>query len=475
MERLWSFLKSNVLEEIHNLESALIQTTEDLNAISLDVLREDTVAHRLLRDSSPNTLRDVQVFLAAAAVRRDACNALHQLEGAPSSSMPRLPASPSGLIAARIQDEKDTRDAVLRENIGARVEQLKARKRLLEHRRALSSLLPEVESFIQRQRWALKATKAKGNTSHITKAYNTMFNELVTMRYLELFQDAIRAMGRSVLVKVDTYAQKGEVYRQIVVEKSKSVASNMATPERVLSEGEKRAVALADFLTEVALDTGSGCIVLDDPVTSLDLEWRSDIARMLAQEAVHRQVVIFTHDLPFLYQLKLSAKEAAVSASYHWITRGGEDDRPGYVVLNDSPALEPEYKSAQRSREFYSQAKAALAGDQEAILRQGFSALRSCYEAFVVFDLFNRVIQRFDPRIEFASLKEIVIDPDMVTEVSDGFSRISRYIDGHLHSDALGDQRPSLTALLREIETFEDLRKRLRALKAAQKKNSPAV
>jgi wobble nucleotide-excising tRNase len=53
-----------------------------------------------------------------------------------------------------------------------------------------------------------------------------------------------------------------------------SAPSEIATPDKILSEGEKLAVALADFLTEVALDTTSRAIILDDPVTSLDLEWR---------------------------------------------------------------------------------------------------------------------------------------------------------------------------------------------------------
>src|SRR5690606_31591904 len=38
----------------------------------------------------------------------------------------------------------------------------------------------------------------------------------------------------------------------------------------ILSEGEQRALALAGFLTEVALTDGSGPIIIDDPVSSLD-------------------------------------------------------------------------------------------------------------------------------------------------------------------------------------------------------------
>jgi len=37
--------------------------------------------------------------------------------------------------------------------------------------------------------------------------------------------------------------------------------------DQILSEGEKRAVAIADFLTEAALDRHNRGIILDDPVT----------------------------------------------------------------------------------------------------------------------------------------------------------------------------------------------------------------
>src|SRR3546814_12983662 len=39
---------------------------------------------------------------------------------------------------------------------------------------------------------------------------------------------------------------------------------------QILSEGEQRALALAGFLTEVALTEGSGPIIVDDPVSSHD-------------------------------------------------------------------------------------------------------------------------------------------------------------------------------------------------------------
>ena len=68
----------------------------------------------------------------------------------------------------------------------------------------------------------------------------------------------------------------------------------------VLSEGEHRAIALACFLAEIYLDPKAvSCIVLDDPVSSLDHARAKKVAQRLLDESQKRQVIVFTHDLHF--------------------------------------------------------------------------------------------------------------------------------------------------------------------------------
>ena len=73
---------------------------------------------------------------------------------------------------------------------------------------------------------------------------------------------------------------------------------------------------------------------------------------------------------------------------------------------------------------------------------------------------------RFDERISFGRLKDIVWDQSIADDVIAACARLSRYIEGHLHSDAFGAQKPTPRTLLDEIEGFEALRKRLRSLRA---------
>ena len=99
-----------------------------------------------------------------------------------------------------------------------------------------------------------------------------------------------------------------------------------------MSEGEQRAVALADFLTEIALNPANAGIVLDDPVNSQDHQRKELIARRLIKEARSRQVIVFTHDLVFLNNLVQFTEEEEVQYQAHWVDRDA-DGNPGCVAL----------------------------------------------------------------------------------------------------------------------------------------------
>ena len=94
----------------------------------------------------------------------------------------------------------------------------------------------------------------------------------------------MRRLNCPLRVKIKTKPQKGETLKQIILE-TPDADTALHKLEKILSEGEKRAVALADFLTEIALDETSRGIVLDDPVTSLDWEWKETVANCLRRRS----------------------------------------------------------------------------------------------------------------------------------------------------------------------------------------------
>lgn len=461
--RLWEFLEGEAQEQLAKAENTLLEKRHALQGLGVDFFDDQSVSYRHLQEHAPAIVGEIKNFIIACGERRNRLLAAVDAR-MEKVEVPPLPENPVTEVERVVESLNARLDELQKKDRAEEIKRLEQEKRELDHRALLGQHLNEIEEYVQRRIWGCKAERIGGTTAHITKKHNQLFNQLVTDRYVELFEQMLRDFGRPLRVKVETSGRKGQVYKQIVIESHPSTA-DMATPDKVLSEGEKRAVALADFLTEVALDTTSSAVILDDPVTSLDLEWRGLIASILAKEAERRQVIVFTHDLPFLYLLKQRCEQEQVNIVTHWIKRGDSDNKPGYVFLNNSPALERDYRKPNRAREIYERAKNAPAAEQEALLRDGFGALRATYEAFIIFDLFNEVVVRFDERISFGRLKDVVWDRTIADDVIAACERLSRYIEGHLHSDAFGAQKPTPRVLLDEIEAFEELRKRLNDLR----------
>lgn len=68
-------------------------------------------------------------------------------------------------------------------------------------------------------------------------------------------------------------------------------------------------MALASFLAELSVDDRKSAIIFDDPINSLDHKWRRKFAKRIVEESLTRQVIVFTHDMPFLKMLEESSDE----------------------------------------------------------------------------------------------------------------------------------------------------------------------
>jgi hypothetical protein len=75
------------------------------------------------------------------------------------------------------------------------------------------------------------------------------------------------------------------------------------SPRLTLSEGQRNALGLCIFLA-MAKQSGNKCpIILDDVVVSMDRDHRSQVAALLEREFSDRQVILFTHDREWFFEL----------------------------------------------------------------------------------------------------------------------------------------------------------------------------
>lgn len=466
--RLWEYLKGEAQTKMEKIHLVLEAKRKELVNIDLDFFDEQSVYYRHLHECDQGLTCKVVNFVESCRKRRE--NVLQMITTLSKVSLAPLVDHEMSEIKLIITKVKKQLDDLEKKNPVQEIAKLVKEQVLLKHRRLLGQYHQKMENYVKKQIWVQQASKIGGSTKHITDEYNDLFRRLVTERYLKQFEQILKDLGRPLKVKVQTKGKKGEALKQIVLEAGPSSQIEKAGPDKVLSEGEKRAVALADFLTEVALDEASSGIILDDPITSLDFEWKETITPILVQEAKSRQVVIFTHDLHFLYLLKKFSEREPVEMLTHWIKRGDNDGKPGYVFLENSPAMERDYRNTQRARDLHGKLKNAPPEEQEALIKEGFGAIRTTYEAFVIFDLFKEVVMRFNERISIGRLKDIIWDNSIVDEVVAKTELLSKYIEGHLHSDISLAQKPTPDMLLTEIEAFEALKKKFNELK---KQNIP--
>ena len=222
---------------------------------------------------------------------------------------------------------------------------------------------------------------------------------------------------------------------------------------QVLSEGEHRCVALAAFMAELATTENKSTIVFDDPVSSLDHMHREAVAKRLVAEAARRQVIVFTHDLAFLFELHRAAddgepKPQVVITS---ISRGAE--KAGFC------RNEPPFK-ARRVSDITVKLTNQLAnerchfdqGNQDEwrnTVKSIAGSLRDTWEVAVE-EVVGHVIRRLSNQVKTAGLVKLtaITVPDCEA-MRDAFGRCSELL--HSAAPALNRPLPRPEAITDEI------------------------
>jgi energy-coupling factor transporter ATP-binding protein EcfA2 len=342
-------------------------------------------------------------------------------------------------------------------NIVSEISILDKEIELLSDKKKLSSYLAEIENYLKDLQWIDKAvlSKSKLNPIGITKKQGELYSKYITEKYSKLFEEECITLDAPKTVEILQRHTKGQTVRSLKIKDY--------VPSDILSEGEQRSIALADFLTEIQLDENNMGVIFDDPVTSLDHIRRSTIAQRISELAKTKQVIVFTHDLVFVDFLKSNSDKENMSG--HWITNQG--GKVGSISLNNGPVTESGYKNTDIPDKLLKECEGLdlQLEQQERILKEGFGALRSCYEYLIIYDLFQGVILRFEERTRPDKLSKVVVTPEITQKIISKIGDLSRHIEGHLHSNQFIHVKPTIEILSSEIKYFRDLKNELKALR----------
>ena len=241
--------------------------------------------------------------------------------------------------------------------------------------------------------------------------------------------------------------------------------------DEILSEGEQRSIALGSFFAELSLANHSCGIVFDDPVSSLDHRHRKLVATRLVRESKGRQVIVFTHDVVFLQQLRTECQRVEVEVAFTSLNREGA--KAGVV----SPGLPWEHKSIRDRFDTFEKEQRKLEKLQnpsEELVNQTtrqYSFLRATIERVVQDHFLNGTVQRFCDYIEVKRLANVVgIQQNEVDELFRLYQRCNNVIEAHDPASAKDEPPPTLDELKHDVADLKALvdavKKRRRATKS---------
>ncbi len=313
----------------------------------------------------------------------------------------------------------------------------------LEDRVWLASIVPDVEAEIER----LKKIAAFGlamqdaDTNRITRKTTEVSKALVTNTIRDAFAGETAAL--SIADRRLELTQEASGYGSTKFKVS-LIRNPKAKVEKVLSEGEHRCVALAAFLAELSTAHNRSGVIFDDPVSSLDHNYRELVATRLVKEAASgRQVIVFTHDIPFLMMLDEEARNKSLNPNYQCVNRA--DDRAGICVQGAPSKAQPVPEIVSKVEKRLTTTRALHASgrlDEWADQVKAMAGLlRDGWERASEFAV-SPVVRRFNNAVHTGGLRKVTVLTDAdCDDLKEGYG----FCCTHCHTDPPGVNRPTPT------------------------------
>jgi len=458
----WTFLEGKLETDLRAVESRINAASAKWSSARVPSLPEDSQTALWLTSSKLPLDLSLKSYLTSASV--DIQTLKENARTRTWTEVTALDAVGDTLfkVATTLLDQQIAElDA---EAVKTKEQELKGAVTLLQHRKKLSELLVELETHVMDCSWLKLAAEVrkKVGTRDITNRRKDLYEEHLNGRYIVRFHQWCTELRTPYPIDIKQKGGSGKSERQLMVR-------GKYTPSQILSEGEQRAIALADFFTEVEIANIPSGLIFDDPVNSQDLDRKELIAKKIVEQARTKQVIVFTHDLSFVYDLRNEAERSGLVYGCHWIEKTGME--AGIVIPGGEPSLEKAFVEPTEALDYLERARReANPKERESILRVGFDRLRTTYEAFVIFDVLNGCLVRFDREFKPGRLKEAFVEKSYLDKACEKHGTLSGYVGAHLHSPYTSST-PSVDSLDAEIKEYISFRKDYRTKRNEYRKD----
>jgi hypothetical protein len=314
--------------------------------------------------------------------------------------------------------------------------------------------LTATKSYVANAKQAVRLDELTKHISNhelkqLTEQSKLASEDLVNKSFEQLFAEESAALSAP-MVALEFQGRSGKAERKKVVAHHK--------PSEILSEGEQKVLALADFLAEGRMRGAKAPIVFDDPVTSLDYRRMEEVCKRINKLTESHQVIVFTHNIMFASSLiGLRQKKKLRAKFYEVRDRGGEK---GIIAADVEPRFDTPAEIGKKINVTIERAKGAEATLQDALVERGYDLLRSWCEAFVEQELLGNVSQRYRANIMMGKLGEIRPDrfDETASAVNEMFEKACRCMTGHSQPQEQLNIHATLADLERDWEKAQKIR-----------------
>jgi hypothetical protein len=450
------------LAEVEKLKFPLSETYKDI----MDEFRE----------KHPKPVKQTEEYFPAMEIRQKGIIQAIK-DKAPTTEFSPVQENPEqGLRDVASQLEKEAKEI---EKLPDEYEQKKAEKAEMEAQKHFYERKNEIINYVEQLKLAKKYDSCIAETDFIgvTLKGKKIITETLTPQLREGLQEELEKLGAKHLeLNLKASGIEGETKHKLELKGIQSPPkSNLSD---ILSEGEHCVVAVVGFLAELKVANHECPIVFDDPVCSLDHNYRDRIAKRLVEEARTRQVIVFTHDIAFLMELesKTAETEGAVCFTPQTVCR--LSDTVGRC-LDGLPWHTKKVKDRLTYlREKLNAFKGLYGTDQPKYNNEAaelYALLRETWEAAVEEILLYETIKRHGKEIQTQRLKCVRVETSDYTNIHLGMGKCSEWMRGHDRSKALSENRPSPDEIMKDIEKLSqfvnEINKRHKELREEREKS----
>lgn len=304
----------------------------------------------------------------------------------------------------------------------------------------LNRNIAAAREYVRRARRAQQLDKlsrviSSGASKQLTVQSKLASEDLVNKNFETLFAEECARL-RAPQVALRFQGRSGQAQRK------KAVASYK--PSAVLSEGEQKVLALADFLAESRMRGTKAPLIFDDPVTSLDYRRLDEVAARIQNLAETHQVVVLTHNIMFASALMASRQNKKLRTKIYEVRDGGE--AKGILAPDVEPRLDTPADLAKRINVKLQEMTSAEPVVQDALIKETYDLIRAWCEAFVEQELLQNVTQRYRKNIMMTRLSKIDSSrlDAAIAVIEPLFDRACERMTGHSHAAEYMSTKPTV-------------------------------